>query len=72
MSGEDLRIVADGPAFLVIDKEHAGQHLPRRYARLHPVAPGIVGEQDMAAITHRHQTLAHMGDVQQQAAHGFR
>ena len=71
IAGEDLCVVTDRPAMLVIDEVHGGQQLAAGHAGLHPVATGVFGEQDVAAIADGDQALAGMGDVQQQAGHGL-
>ena len=44
-------IVADGPAMLLINKEHGGQQLLGGHLGLGPARAVIVGIEDMASIT---------------------
>lgn len=66
-AGEDLRIVADGPAAFVVEEEHGGEQLPGGHAGLGPGAALVVGEQDVTPIAHHHQAFAGMGGADQQA-----
>ena len=70
-AGEDLCIVTDGPAVLVIDEIDRGEHLPGRDPGLGPVVALVVGEKDMPAIADGHQPLAGMHHVEQQALDGL-
>lgn len=70
-AGEDLRVMADGPATLVVEEKHSSEQLPGGYPGLGPGTALVVGEQNVAAITHHHQALAGMGGVDQQALAGL-
>ncbi|MNZ65824.1 hypothetical protein D3C78_840250 [compost metagenome] len=71
VAGEDLRIVPDCPATLVVDEEHCGEQLPGRHPGLGPGLALVIGEQNVAAIAHYHQALASMSGIDQQALAGL-
>ena len=60
------------PAVLFIDKIDGGQQLASRHAGLDPALALIVGIKNVTVIPDGDQSSPCVGDVQQQAAGGFR
>ena len=71
-AGEDLCVVSHRPAVLFVDKIDGGQQLASRHAGLDPALALIIGIKNMAVIADCDQSSPCVGDVQQQAASGFR
>ncbi|MCY1440499.1 hypothetical protein D9M71_567780 [compost metagenome] len=71
LAGEDLRVMADGPAVHVIDEEHRRQQGPGRDLGLGPGCALVIGIQDVPTIPDRHQALAGVDDIEHQAFGGL-
>jgi hypothetical protein len=70
-AGEDLRVMAHGPAVFVIDEEHRREQLAGGHFGLGPGAALVIGIEDMPAITDRHQALAGVDHIDHQAFGGL-
>ena len=71
LAGEDLCVMADGPAVFVVDKKHRRQQLPGRHLGLGPGRALVIGIQNVPAIPDRHQALAGVHDIEHQAFGGL-